>query len=46
MAVNGTPLGDFDDEELARGDIGLMAGTFDEGGVRMYFDNVVVRQPE
>ncbi len=46
MAVNGTPLGDFDDEELERGDIGLMAGTFDEGGVRMFFDNVVVRQPE
>jgi hypothetical protein len=31
---------------LSRGDIALIAGTFDEGGVRIYFDNVVVRDAE
>ena len=45
LAVNGTLLGEFDDDELPRGDIGLIAGTFDEGGVRIHFDNVLVRQP-
>jgi hypothetical protein len=45
LAVNGVPVGEFTDDELRRGDIGLIAGTFDEGGVRIHFDNVVVRQP-
>jgi hypothetical protein len=45
LAVNGTVVGEFDDDELPRGDVGVIAGTFDEGGVRIYFDNVVVRQP-
>jgi hypothetical protein len=45
LAVNGTVVGEFDDDELERGDIGLIAGTFDEGGVRLHFDNVVVRAP-
>lgn len=45
LSVNGTRVGEFEDDELPRGDIGLIAGTFDEGGVRLLFDNVVVRQP-
>ena len=45
LAVNGVTVGEFTDEELNRGDIGLIAGTFDEGGVEIYFDNVVVRDP-
>jgi hypothetical protein len=45
LAVNGVQVGEFVDDELQRGDIGLIAGTFDEGGVRIHFDNVVVRQP-
>ena len=45
FSVNGTPLGEFDDAELARGDIGLIAGTFDETGVKIHFDNLIVRKP-
>jgi hypothetical protein len=45
LAVNGTRVGEFTDDELERGDIGLIAGTFDEGGVRIHFDNVLVRPP-
>ena len=45
FAVNGTPLSSFTDDELKRGDVGLMAGTFDEGGVAIHFDNVVVTKP-
>ncbi|MEP7357239.1 MAG: hypothetical protein ABI847_08365, partial [Anaerolineales bacterium] len=45
MSVNGTPVGDFTDNDLTQGDIGLVAGTFDEGGVKIHFDNVLVRKP-
>lgn len=45
LTVNGTLLGEFDDDELPRGDVGLLAGTFDEGGVRIHFDNFLARQP-
>jgi hypothetical protein len=45
LAVNGVQVGEFTDDELRRGDIGLIAGTFDEGGVRIHFDNVLVRPP-
>lgn len=45
FTVNGTPLGEFADEELTRGDIGLMAGTYDEPGVQIHFDNLVVKKP-
>ena len=46
LSVNGAVVGEFDDDELPRGDVGLIAGTFDEGGVRIHFDDVVVAQPE
>jgi len=45
LTVNGVSVGDFNDAELTHGDIGLIAGTYDEGGVQMHFDNLVARQP-
>lgn len=45
LAVNGTLVGEFEDDELTRGDVGVIAGTFDEGGVQIAFDNVLVRAP-
>jgi len=45
MLINGTPVGDFTDADLTHGDIGLVAGTFDEGGVSIHFDNVLVHKP-
>jgi len=45
FSVNGTPVGDFTDDELKQGDIGLIAGTYDEGGVQIHFDNLVARKP-
>src|SRR5712692_6098229 len=45
LAVNGAQVGEFNDDELKRGDIGLIAGTYDEGGVKIHFDNLVARQP-
>ena len=45
FAVNGQPLAEFQDADLTHGDIGLLAGTFDEPGVAIHFDYVVVRKP-
>lgn len=45
FTVNGTPAGAFSDGELTHGDVGLLAGTFNAGGVQIAFDNVTVRQP-
>jgi len=45
FSVNAISLGEFDDAELTRGDIGLIVGTFDEPGVEIHFDNLVVRRP-
>ena len=45
LSLNGELLAEFSDSELARGDVGVLAGSFDEGGVRITFDNVVVQQP-
>ncbi len=45
FTVNGQPLASFQDGDLTHGDIGLLAGTFDEPGVAIHFDNVVVRKP-
>jgi len=43
--VNGVVAGSFEDDTLGHGDAGLIAGTFNEGGVRIHFDNIIVRQP-
>jgi hypothetical protein len=45
FSINGAATGEFTDSELARGDVGLIVGTYDEGGVRIHFDNLVVRKP-
>ena len=45
LTVNGTPVGDFTDDELKHGDIGLIAGTYDEGGVQIHFDDLIARRP-
>ncbi len=43
--VNGTHLTDATDATLRHGDVGLLAGTFDQTGVDIVFDNFVVLQP-
>jgi hypothetical protein len=45
FAVNSQPVSKFRDSELTHGDIGLLAGTFDEAGVGIHFYDVVVRKP-
>ncbi len=45
FTINGQPLAKFQDGDLTHGDVGLLAGTFDEPGVAIHFDNVVVRKP-
>lgn len=50
LSANGVFLGSAHDSHFRRGDIGFSAGTFDveEGseGIRVQFDNLVVRRPE
>lgn len=43
--VNGFLVAQVNDAQLARGRVGLTAGTFDEGGVDIIFDKFVVMQP-
>lgn len=45
LTVNGVAVGEFQDATLRHGDVGLIAGTFNEGGVKIAFDNVTVKQP-
>jgi len=45
FSVNGTLVGKFEDTEFTHGDVGLIAGTFDEGGVKIHFDNFSARKP-
>jgi len=46
LSVNGELLVETRDSEFVSGDIGLLAGTFEEGGTNVLFDNLVVRQPQ
>lgn len=43
--VNGFQLAQFENDALASGDVGMLAGTFDTPGVDIIFDNFVVLQP-
>lgn len=43
--VNGTPVAKAEDADLTEGDVGLLAGTFNQPGVDVIFDNFVVLQP-
>lgn len=43
--VNGQELAQIEDNTFSRGDIGLYAGTFYEGGVEVHFDSLLVEVP-
>ena len=43
--VNDTPIALVDDPDFVEGDVGLLAGTFNEGGLDLLFDNFVAIQP-
>jgi hypothetical protein len=43
--VNGVPVAQAHDPDLGEGDVGLLAGTFDQPGVDVIFDNFFVLQP-
>lgn len=45
LSVNGTQVLSAEDSTLTTGDVGLVAGTFDEPNVDISFDNFVVTQP-
>lgn len=45
LYANGTLLLETQDTDLASGDIGMIAGTFDEPGTDVLFDNLVVNKP-
>ena len=45
FTINGTQVGQVQDTTFTNGDVGLMAGTFDQPGTDMLFDNFVVRKP-
>jgi len=45
LFANGTQVASVTDTSFTHGDIGLMAGTFDEPNVTIAFDNFVVREP-
>lgn len=43
--VNGEKVAETEDPTFSEGDIGLIAGSFEEPGVDIVFDNLVVRKP-
>ncbi len=43
--VNGELVGTATDAEFPRGDVGLLAGSFEQGGAEVLFDNFVVYKP-
>ena len=45
LLVNGTQVITATDSDFAKGDVGLMAGTYDTPGTDIQFDNFVVRAP-
>jgi hypothetical protein len=45
LVVNGQELARVDDDQFARGDVGLYAGSFYEGEVEIHFDNLGVTEP-
>jgi hypothetical protein len=45
LTVNGQTLAQVEDGQFRRGDIGLYAGTFYEGGVEVHFDNLTIQAP-
>ncbi len=45
LYANGQMLIEAQDTDLAYGDVGLIAGAYDNQGVDIYFDNFVVKKP-
>jgi hypothetical protein len=45
LAVNGTPVDAREDKSFENGDVGLIAGAFEEAGVVIAFDDFSVSQP-
>jgi hypothetical protein len=45
LAVNGEVLAQADDDDLSSGQVGLTAGSSEEAGVDILFDNFVIYQP-
>jgi hypothetical protein len=45
LYINGTQVHSVTDTDHTSGDVGLMAGTFEESGTDILFDNFVVRKP-
>ena len=45
LSVNGKRIMDATDDTFTEGDVGLIAGTFDEKGADILFDNFVVHRP-
>lgn len=45
LYVNDSPVALVDDEDFTDGDVGLLAGTFDEGELDVLFDDFKVLQP-
>ncbi len=45
MYVNGEQLFSIKDSDLTGGDVGLLAGTFEEAGTEILFDNFLVTKP-
>jgi hypothetical protein len=43
--VNNTMIGSAVDADFTSGDVGLLAGSFDQPGAEIYFDNFVVYKP-
>lgn len=43
--INDAPVALVEDDSLVEGDVGLLVGTFEEGGLDVLFDNFVVLQP-
>ena len=45
LYINGDYVDAVDDSDLAEGDVGLLAGTFEKEGTQVSFDNFVVANP-
>jgi hypothetical protein len=45
LYVNGDQVYSVEDASYASGDVGLIAGTFEETGADIRFDNFTVREP-
>jgi hypothetical protein len=45
LTVNDELLAEYEDIDFATGDVGLIAGSFDQAGVDIHFDNFVVLKP-